>query len=1136
MQSVSHPSLHSSSRAGFTLVLTLIVLSAITLLVLGLFANVTSESSTATNYDNAFRAQTAVRSGLSRVEALLKQGTWSDDYLVLEHMQNPPPVGSTPTDEQWRNRRPVLTLARAKVTGDTTGTAYATEWEYTPLTSGVNPPANTTDTPSLPTTALAAKEDANTKAANITAEGLPKRLPWQPTHDSYWEVIYEDQDADGDPKTPAVKVPVARYCFQVEDLQGLLSLDHAGNPGDAIEEATGMLSRPHEREKIEVFEKVDDASDTPRRWYAGLAPGLRTPDDDPLTDDRKWGMSQAALYSLIDPTSAADTSVIDNQIMVARHTQRSGSPTQVASLLLSPDSWKPILMKEDIANPWPTWLERTPIETKPDGTQITDVDTGRLQDSPARRLEENTITGLKPYYELPLVPAETGVFANPREPRMNLNRVLTQIEQGTLSHEDAVELIVSHIEKHLPTPSSPSASKLEGFSQRSGAFPFPFRASGTQSSTQTRDSCANYLRTLAASIIDYADTDCLPTVMLPISESGAVNTIAYRGCDSYPVVNEQFLVHRYESVRQQDGRNLARYSLTFMYEFWNMSNRPVSGQFEAEYLAKSSVSPPGNRRLDNSFDLIIANPPTGGAGSRWMSLYEPTNGVADVNKAIVTFQPNEYKVLTTLPVTFEFDVGPALFTPATKITTDKDVASGYRIRFQPSQPTQNPDLFGSPGVSSGTAPMTVIDASGGTVEHNERTCNRTSSVDQWATTATLPGSGYGTFNNFIANNVGDPRSAFFIKDVQSLSAYETNASPWGRNLRSGISSDVIYKTAYPSRWPDRGHDTQTGTTTPGSLDRHPAHPALQAKRPPIEPNKAPMRISNAGRYFSETELSNIFDPLFWDPNSGGNGNNPLSNMAAWELFWNIGVQSPAPFSFMCGGQTLRIGRPEHRLFRPGSLGVGQTTRKLCASTLLDLFHCGVSNVGGVSSSSTSGSGTSATQIADNIRDLTGPLKEISGQLNINTATRDVLRAVIAGGVVTDPLVTNATFSPTIANEIAVNIINNRPYISPSQIAEKVPTSGTTKEIQTSFGTGTEWNDSMMEEVFARIYNSSTVRSRHFRVFVTGQAIRPKRSQASDLEVLSTRSRVFHVFVRPLRDPTTGLINDQRIEITYEQDL
>ncbi|MCW0217330.1 MAG: hypothetical protein OJI67_03310, partial [Prosthecobacter sp.] len=188
------------------------------------------------------------------------------------------------------------------------------------------------------------------------------------------------------------------------------------------------------------------------------------------------------------------------------------------------------------------------------------------------------------------------------------------------------------------------------------------------------------------------------------------------------------------------------------------------------------------------------------------------------------------------------------------------------------------------------------------------------------------------------------------------------------------------------------------------------------------------------------------------------------------------------------------------------------------------------------SSSTSGSGTSATQIADNLRDLTGPLKEISGQVNINTATRDVLRAVIAGGVVTDPLVTNATFSPTVANDIAVNIINNRPYISPSQIAEKVPTSGTTKEIQTSFGTGTEWNDSMMEEVFARIYNSSTVRSRHFRVFVTGQAIRPKRSQASDLDVLSTRSRVFHVFVRPLRDPTTGLINDQRIEITYEQDL
>lgn len=82
----------------------------------------------------------------------------------------------------------------------------------------------------------------------------------------------------------------------------------------------------------------------------------------------------------------------------------------------------------------------------------------------------------------------------------------------------------------------------------------------------------------------------------------------------------------------------------------------------------------------------------------------------------------------------------------------------------------------------------------------------------------------------------------------------------------------------------------------------------------------------------------------------------------------------------------------------------------------------------------------------------------------------------------------------------------------------------------------EWSDPALEEVFARIYNNSTVRSRNFRVFVTGQALKPRRSDPTQMEVLGTRSRVFHVFVKPIRDPETGVLVDQKIEITHVRDL
>jgi hypothetical protein len=74
---------------------------------------------------------------------------------------------------------------------------------------------------------------------------------------------------------------------------------------------------------------------------------------------------------------------------------------------------------------------------------------------------------------------------------------------------------------------------------------------------------------------------------------------------------------------------------------------------------------------------------------------------------------------------------------------------------------------------------------------------------------------------------------------------------------------------------------------------------------------------------------------------------------------------------------------------------------------------------------------------------------------------------------------------------------------------------------------TEWNDGGREELFSKILDLATTRSRNFRVFVTGQSL------DKDGHVLSTVTKVYQVFVKPNRDATTGAINSQQVQIKYE---
>jgi hypothetical protein len=204
--------------------------------------------------------------------------------------------------------------------------------------------------------------------------------------------------------------------------------------------------------------------------------------------------------------------------------------------------------------------------------------------------------------------------------------------------------------------------------------------------------------------------------------------------------------------------------------------------------------------------------------------------------------------------------------------------------------------------------------------------------------------------------------------------------------------------------------------------------------------------------------------------------------------------------------------------------------------------------------------------------LTGDLVRIQGHVNLNTASRDVLRALLAGKINADPAILPASTSfyparsqaadrpdgaaSAAADLFADLIIKHRPFATPAELADKlmrvtgkladgtlktddVPLLGTKDGAPSTTGAkATEWNDAAAEELFARLFNSTTVRSRNFRIVVTGQAIRQATSRQTGVvtaRVMATRSRLYHVFVEPVR-AADGTITSQKVKVTHARTL
>ena len=142
--------------------------------------------------------------------------------------------------------------------------------------------------------------------------------------------------------------------------------------------------------------------------------------------------------------------------------------------------------------------------------------------------------------QVPLIPHGFG-YADAGRPARNLTDLIAQKN---------VDQIAEHISRNMPL-----------FEARKGGFP----------------AGENYTKTIAASIIDYADAD-----------SDATTGTGYRGVDSYPFVNEIF--DRYEWVSSTASTLTIR--VTTYVELWNPSNQTASGTYQLENINLHTINIP----------------------------------------------------------------------------------------------------------------------------------------------------------------------------------------------------------------------------------------------------------------------------------------------------------------------------------------------------------------------------------------------------------------------------------------------------------------------------------------------------------------------------------------------------------------
>jgi hypothetical protein len=389
----------------------------------------------------------------------------------------------------------------------------------------------------------------------------------------------------------------------------------------------------------------------------------------------------------------------------------------------------------------------------------------------------NYLPSLSPQDLPPTIPQGFG-YADAGQPAPDLNELVTAKD---------VDGIADHIERNLPI-----------FKSRKGGFP------------ATED----YLKTLAASVIDYADTDGNATI-----------GTGYRGVDSYPFVNELF--DRYEWTGGTS--NTVKIEVETYVELWNPTNQEITGVvfFTNENKHDIRVPPAANQKFKNSKRYI---------------------------KPGVSIPPNGFVVLSLGMTEYEFPAS-ASFPPSELIfteTTDSNFSLQWNGRLVDK--------------ARGGLQRTSGNLRNG-LSNRKWKGNSSPALDYSIGQTGDPRSSYYIDTWVFANSYDDNSNwggRVLKPDIGNTNYNEVRLAEWPD---SGTDSSPGVDAGTDARIPT---DIQIVLKSTGA-------PIAGKDFPANEPEKAPAYISNVGRYNSLGELGNIFDPAqLTDVNSAFPVGNPKS--------------------------------------------------------------------------------------------------------------------------------------------------------------------------------------------------------------------------------------------------------------------
>lgn len=758
-------------------------------------------------------------------------------------------------------------------------------------------------------------------------------------------------------------------------------------------------------------------------------------------------------------------------------------------------------------------------------------------DSEYRDLKKYITVGLPNSFEMETVPYGYD-YKNAGEEKFNLNELIARTEKAKTQEE--VDSVVTELSNQI--------KNVRGFKDNDTEYGEVGISGRNRSHTRYGglDQAESYCKTLAASIIDYADKNSEPISSPRIISRDQYEHIPphsyYRGIDAMPLLTD--MARRYDLIGG-DTEGAFIQIRTFI-EIWNPSNQRIKGYIKYEFSPDTTHA----LKANNEFYPLPAE-----------TLYY-WNG-------LITLSPNEYKTIeVTIDKNGDFigedgESGYQTYEiPLTGGVTKVKRARGrnnkcalYWYDAMVNHSLGEEDFQLTDGFFS---PFSITH---GTIGDTKKFPAR----DKSYTTISHP--------MMYQDMVGDPRASIYARPRLGLSddhrvlSFEKSATFGGPNhyLIGQVNSR---QTNFESKFPDGNYNAGflaelpplrgNITTRNGNSNYLPGEygyiedtrdQPLNTKNPDVpypEPksdhkDRYLQKISNRGSYYSLGELGNIFDPAQWKklkrqtshqndllPNDGNDSTDfKRKKSGRYEDF--RGDLVAEELDDYGGGITLAIGSPEFNAFDPYADPSYDPTKKggrFCYE---------------------------AARLLDQFRITHSPLRSLKSRININTAPPKILQAIFAGFTHEHDRIIHQGISFTqqpkslgskdVASALVDGITQQRakgPYVSLSDIA-------LTRGEYDLYGKKTHlyvfgeaglykkrkifdshlWSDVGREELFTKVNDLFTTKSRSYRIHLKVQYRREKASHS--------REKKIDVTLIPYRDDTHHIITEKspRVVMQYK---